>query len=76
MEFCLLGTQEKGNSMALYENRRIVFELVLKKYKEYMDLYKAINNGSIAGATPFDQFYWDYTYYSKYSSQNGPGQRV
>jgi hypothetical protein len=60
--------------MALYENRRENFDLVLKKYKEYIELYRLINNGSIAGATAFDQFYWDYTYYSKHSSKT-PGPR-
>jgi hypothetical protein len=62
--------------MSIYENRRILFDLILKKYKDYLDLYKSINNGSIVGATPFDQFYWDYTYYSKFSSPRASGQRV
>jgi hypothetical protein len=60
-------------AMALYENRRTNFETVVKKYKEYLELYKSINHGSLAGATTFEDFYWDYTYYSKHSSpKSGP----
>jgi hypothetical protein len=54
--------------MATYENRRIVFAVIEKKYKEYIALYKMVNNGSVQGITPFDEFYWHYTYYSKYTN--------
>ena len=54
--------------MGNYENRRVIFNGILKKYKEYLDLYRAVNNGSIAGVTSFQDFYWHYTYYSRYSS--------
>jgi hypothetical protein len=53
--------------MSAYESKRIIFAIIEKKYKEYIALYKLINNGSIEGITPFDEFYWNYTYYSKYS---------
>lgn len=53
--------------MALYENRRILFEIITTKYKEYVELYKAVNKGSIKGVTSFEEFYWNYTYYSKYA---------
>ncbi len=49
-----------------YDNRRIVFAIIEQKYKEYIALYRTVNNGSIAGLTPFDEFYWHYTYYHKY----------
>lgn len=62
--------------MSIYENRRILFEGILKKYNDYLDLYRSFNNGSIVGATPFDQFYWDYTYYSKFSLPQSGSQRV
>lgn len=51
-----------------YENQRVIFNQILQKYKEYVALYKAINNGSLAGLTQFGEFYWRYTYYSKYSN--------
>jgi hypothetical protein len=54
--------------MATYENRRILFTVIEKKYKEYIALYKMVNNGSVQGITPFDEFYWHYTYYSKYTN--------
>jgi hypothetical protein len=54
--------------MVSYENKRIVFNIILKRYKEYLELYRAVNNGSIAGVTPFEDFYWHYTYYSRYAN--------
>ena len=54
--------------MGSYENRRIVFNVILKKYKDYLELYRAVNNGSIKGVTPFQDFYWHYTYYSRYNN--------
>jgi hypothetical protein len=39
-----------------------------KKNKDYLFLYKMVNNGSLKGATTFEDFYWHYTYYSRYSS--------
>jgi hypothetical protein len=53
--------------MATYENKRVVFAIIEKKYKEYIALYRLVNNGSAEGITSFDDFYWHYTYYSKYS---------
>lgn len=61
--------------MAFYENRRINFDVILKKYKEYVVFYKAINNGSLEGVTPFHDFYWHYTYYSKYATQRASENR-
>jgi hypothetical protein len=49
-----------------YDNKRVDFAIIEKKYKDYIALYRAINNGSVHGLTPFDEFYWHYTYYHKY----------
>ena len=51
-----------------YENQRVVFIGILKKYHEYVALYKAVNNGSLDGVTQFSEFYWRYTYLSRYSN--------
>jgi hypothetical protein len=50
----------------MLETRREQVEIILKKYKEYVELYKMFNNGSAEGVTSFDHFYWRYTYYSRY----------
>jgi len=51
-----------------YESRRVVFEGILKKYLEYVKLYAAFNNGSLEGLTPFHDFYWRFTYITRYSN--------
>jgi hypothetical protein len=58
----------------MFESRREQIEIVLKKYKEYVKLYKFFNKGSAEGATPFRDFYWRYTYYYRYrdSDQHNP----
>lgn len=56
-----------------YENQRVVFEKLVKKYIEYMALYKEINHGSLAGVTPFQEFYWRTVYWSKYSERRSFG---
>ena len=52
-----------------YENQRVNFDLIHRKYLEYLALYATINNGSLAGATPFEKFYWRMTYYSRYQDR-------
>lgn len=54
--------------MATYENRRIIFNNIVKKYNEYVALYRSINNGSNEGITPFAHFYWHYIYFSRYAT--------
>jgi hypothetical protein len=54
--------------MSAYESKRIIFAQIEKKYKDYIALYRLLNNGSVVGITPFDEFYWHHTYYAKYSS--------
>jgi hypothetical protein len=56
-----------------YENTRVHFDKILKIYKDYLDLYKEFNDGSLQGATPFDEFYWRMTYFSKYQDRRNFG---
>lgn len=46
---------------------RVQFEIVLNQYKDYLDLYKAINKNSIVGATDFGVFYLRMTFEFKYN---------
>ena len=48
------------------ESRRDGFEKILKKYNDYVKLYVFISGGSREGITPFDEFYWRFSYYQKY----------
>jgi hypothetical protein len=50
----------------MVETTRKNFDKLLKKYFEYVTLYKQFNNGSAVGVTPFCRFYWRFTYYVKY----------
>ncbi len=52
--------------MSIYNSSRVAFDGILKKYKEYIEIYKVFNNGSVEGATPFGEFYWRFSYYVKY----------
>ncbi len=56
-----------------YENQRVVFDVLMRKYRDYLDLYKMFNNGSLRGATTFDEFYWRMTYFSKYHDRRNFG---
>ena len=51
-----------------FEVRRENFEKILKKYKEYVDLYRMVNHGSEEGVTTFDEFYLRLTYYDRYNN--------
>ena len=53
--------------MGTYDTTREHFDVLVKKYKEYIALYRIFNNGSTEGITTFDRFYWQFTYVSKYS---------
>ena len=50
----------------MFDGDRKEFENVLNKYNEYCALYAQFNNGSTEGVTPFERFYWQYTYVVKY----------
>ena len=63
-----------GTGMGIaYETQRVVFAKIQRTYFEYLALYKEINNGSLQGATPFDQFYLQMTYFSKYQDRRNFG---
>lgn len=51
---------------SMYDTNRENFEKLLKKYQDYLQLYATFNNGSIEGATPFQVFYWRFTYHIRY----------
>lgn len=56
-----------------YENQRVIFDTIVKKYKDYVALYRLFNNGSIEGLTTFDDFYWRMSYFSKYQDRRNYG---
>jgi hypothetical protein len=56
-----------------YENQRVVFDTIVRRYKEYIDLYRSLNEGSVEGLTPFDEFYWRMVYFSKYQDRKSYG---
>jgi len=56
-----------------YENQRVAFDKLMRDYKNYLELYKQFNNGSLWGATTFDLFYWRVTYLCKYSDRRSFG---
>jgi hypothetical protein len=65
-----------GDSMAIsYENQRIHFDATLKRYLEYVELYKLLNNGSREGVTPFADFYWRMNYYTRYEDPTDVGSQ-
>jgi hypothetical protein len=56
----------------MFESSRVQLDKIMKKYREYLDLYCYFNEGSSEGATTFQEFYWRYTYYSRYKDQDQP----
>lgn len=52
-----------------YDNQRVVFDQLTKKYREYVALYRIFNNGSVDGITSFGDFYWQMSYFSKYDAR-------
>jgi hypothetical protein len=56
-----------------YENGRAHFDRILGLYKDYLRLYAEFNGGSTEGSTPFAQFYWNLTYFSKYAGRRNWG---
>lgn len=52
--------------MVTYETNRENYDRIVKKYKEYVALYKKFNHGSAKGCTPFTVFYWRFTFLMKY----------
>jgi hypothetical protein len=56
-----------------YENQRVIFDSIVRRYKEYIALYRSLNNGSVEGLTTFDEFYWRMIYFSKYQDRKNFG---
>ena len=50
----------------MFESSRVQLDKIIKKYREYLELYCYFNDGSSEGAASFQEFYWRYTYYSRY----------
>lgn len=50
-----------------YTNQRDNFDKLLKKYLEYLELYRQLNNGSTDGASTYDEFYIRFTYLNRYA---------
>ena len=59
--------------MTAYENQRVHFDRLLAKYKEYLNIYREFNGGSLVGATTLGEFYMRMTYYSKYHDRRNFG---
>jgi hypothetical protein len=57
-----------------FTSRRVEFARITRKYLEYIKLYRDLNGGSQDGATPFNEFYWHMTYYSRYVGGKRPDQ--
>lgn len=49
-----------------FDVNRENFEKIINSYKDYIKLYRLINNGSIEGITPFDEFYWRFSFTVRY----------
>ncbi len=56
--------------MSLYENQRKAFDIIMKKYRDYVALYTFFNNGSTEGVTGFGEFYWRMSYLIKYEDSH------
>lgn|GEM_PF-1195549 len=62
--------RSQGEKLGItYENRRVLFDVIAKRYQDYIALYRDLNGGSTEGLAPFDEFYWHLTYYSKYANR-------
>lgn len=46
----------------VFSSQRQVLEGIIDKYNSYLELYAMFNDGSIQGATTFDEFYWRFSY--------------
>jgi len=56
------------NSAFDSKNRK-QFDLLKKRYEDYLKLYAHFNKGSIEGSCTFEEFYWRFTYYDRYSDE-------
>jgi hypothetical protein len=49
------------------DGKAAVYQHIVKRYEAYLKLYKQLGDGTTEGATPFDQFYWRFVYYTHYA---------
>ena len=53
-----------------YSGNRKNLERIIKMYLTYLDLYRFFNRGSVKGASPFSDFYWNQIYFSKHKMES------
>lgn len=57
-----------------FQTSREYLDKIIAKYEGYVSLYRAINNGSAEGVTPFHVFYRRMTYDAKYADVGSMSQ--
>ena len=50
----------------MFESTRVNLDKIMKRYRDYIDLYTYLNDDSAEGATTFAEFYWRITYHDRY----------
>jgi hypothetical protein len=50
----------------MFDGEKKEYKKIVKRYNDYISLYAMCNQGSTAGATPFEEFYWRFSYIIKY----------
>ena len=50
----------------MFQGDRKNFLKLVQRYNGYVELYALLNNGSKEGITPFEEFYWRFSYQVKY----------
>ena len=53
----------------MFASQRQVLDGIIEKYNGYLELYAMFNDGSTEGATPFNEFYWRFSYKMKYEDE-------
>jgi hypothetical protein len=53
--------------MAAVKTSRKELQKIFEAHQRYLTTYRALNNGSIEGATPFHVFYTYWTFTTRYS---------
>ena len=49
----------------MFKKRRDYFNEILRKYQDYVELYRFFNHGRLEGKASFREFYWMYCYYNR-----------
>ena len=60
--------------MGIMDLKADEYNRLKKRYYAYVALYKEWNNGSEDGVTPFDEFYWRFTYNMAYEDPSVVGR--